>query len=379
MEDIFTANTTQDYDLVSTTPSANTTMEIVFNFYQEEQLTFLYILFTMIVLGNSLVIVAIGVTKSRKSRMHLFILNLAIADLSAGLISVLTDIVWKNTIDWRAGQVGCKIVRYSQGVVTYASTYALVALSFDRLNAIARPLSFSGDKRRVRVLLSLAWGFALLFSVPMLIINELKFVNGKWQCWIEFPQPWIWKLYLTSIAVVLFFIPAIIIAVCYIIIVVIIWHKTGLHGPMSAEKTTTQYIKNGGQVYVAANNARFRESGTSSRGVIPRAKIKTIKMTLVIVLVFIICWSPYFVFDLLSVYGYIEHTQDTVGTATFIQSLAPLNSAANPIIYAAFNTKMCVDLFRCRHRHRRGSSPNNTAYYSGSAMMTNRRLVREKS
>ncbi|KAK0041703.1 cardioacceleratory peptide receptor, partial [Biomphalaria pfeifferi] len=65
--------------------------------------------------------------------------------LSAGLINVLTDIVWKNTIDWYAGNVGCKVVRYGQGVVTYASTYALVALSLDRLNAIARPLSFSGD------------------------------------------------------------------------------------------------------------------------------------------------------------------------------------------------------------------------------------------
>uniref|UniRef100_A0A2C9L4P6 G-protein coupled receptors family 1 profile domain-containing protein n=1 Tax=Biomphalaria glabrata TaxID=6526 RepID=A0A2C9L4P6_BIOGL len=79
--------------------------------------------------------------------MHIFILNLAIADLSAGLINVLTDIVWKNTIDWYAGNVGCKVVRYGQGVVTYASTYALVALSLDRLNAIARPLSFSGDSK----------------------------------------------------------------------------------------------------------------------------------------------------------------------------------------------------------------------------------------
>lgn len=62
-------------------------------------------------------------------------------------MSVLTDIVWKNTIDWYAGNAGCKIVRYSQSVVTYASTYALVALSLDRLNAIARPLSFSGDRK----------------------------------------------------------------------------------------------------------------------------------------------------------------------------------------------------------------------------------------
>ncbi|KAK7474973.1 hypothetical protein BaRGS_00033784, partial [Batillaria attramentaria] len=71
--------------------------------------------------------------------------------LSAGLVNVLTDIIWKSTIDWHAGNVGCKMVRYGQGVVTYGSTYALVALSLDRLHAIARPLGFtrSGRSRRI--------------------------------------------------------------------------------------------------------------------------------------------------------------------------------------------------------------------------------------
>ena len=39
----------------------------------------------------------------------------------------------------------------------------------------------------------------------------------------------------------------------------------------------------------------------SSRGLIPKAKVKTVKMTFVIIFVFILCWSPYFVFDLLQV------------------------------------------------------------------------------
>ncbi|XP_055869972.1 cardioacceleratory peptide receptor-like [Biomphalaria glabrata] len=352
-----------------TTEGPNST-ESVFYFYQDEQLTFLYILFSLIVLGNTLVVIVICATKSRKSRMHIFILNLAIADLSAGLINVLTDIVWKNTIDWYAGNVGCKVVRYGQGVVTYASTYALVALSLDRLNAIARPLSFSGDRLRIRILIGLAWSLALVFSIPMLIINRLMLVNGKWQCWIEFPQQWVWRLYMTSICIVLFFIPAIVIAVCYIIIVVIIWRKTSLS---AASEKPSQYVKTGGQLYVAANNSRFRDGSASSRGVIPRAKMKTIKMTLVIVLVFIVCWSPYFIFDLLSVYGYVPNTQDSAALSTFIQSLAPLNSAANPIIYASFNTKMCVDLFRCKVNSRYNSSPVNTTNYTSYSSKAPRR------
>ncbi|PZQ46209.1 MAG: hypothetical protein DI551_05520 [Micavibrio aeruginosavorus] len=79
----------------------------------------------------------------------------------------------------------------------------------------------------------------------------------------------------------------------------------------------------------------------SSRGIIPRAKVKTVKMTIVIIIVFVICWSPYIIFDLLQVFEKIPKTQTNIAIATFVQSLAPLNSAANPIIYFLFSTQMC--------------------------------------
>lgn len=61
-------------------------------------------------------------------------------------------------------------------------------------------------------------------------------------------------------------------------------------------------------------------------------------MTIVIVIVFVLCWSPYIVFDLLQVFEQIPKTQTNIAIATFIQSLAPLNSAANPLIYCLFST-----------------------------------------
>ncbi|RWS06351.1 cardioacceleratory peptide receptor-like protein [Dinothrombium tinctorium] len=71
-------------------------------------------------------------------------------------------------------------------------------------------------------------------------------------------------------------------------------------------------------------------------------------MTLVIVFVFILCYSPYFVWDLLQVYGFIPYTQTTIALSTFIQSLAPLNSAANPLIYCLFSTRFSRDPNRKR-------------------------------
>lgn len=66
-------------------------------------------------------------------------------DLCVGLLSVLTDIIWRITVSWRAGNVACKCIRFIQACVTYASTYVLVALSIDRYDAITNPMNFSGS------------------------------------------------------------------------------------------------------------------------------------------------------------------------------------------------------------------------------------------
>merc|ERR1719347_1152124 len=65
-------------------------------------------------------------------------------------------------------------------------------------------------------------------------------------------------------------------------------------------------------------------------------------MTFVIIFVFVLCWSPYIVFDLLQVFGLLPHSSSNtaIATATFIQSLAPLNSAANPLIYCLFSANL---------------------------------------
>ncbi|XP_031776917.1 cardioacceleratory peptide receptor isoform X2 [Nasonia vitripennis] len=290
-----------------------------FYFYQTEQFTVLWLLFSVIVVGNTSVLVGLIFGKRRKSRMNFFIKQLAFADLMVGLISVLTDIVWRSTVAWYAGNVACKIIRFMQVVVTYSSTYVLVALSIDRYDAITRPMNFSRSWCRARALVTAAWSISVLFSVPIIFLYEERIVEGKNQCWIELGSPANWRIYMTVVCLTLFIIPAIIIGGCYMVIVWTIWSQSSAlrHDPTRDTRRA------------------------SSRGLIPRAKIKTVKMTFVIVFVFILCWSPYIVFDLLQVYGHVPRSQTNIAVATFIQSLAPLNSAANPIIYCLFSTPFC--------------------------------------
>lgn len=101
------------------------------------------------------------------------------SDLSVGLLNVLTDIIWRITVTWEAGNLACKCIKFTQCMVTFASTYVLVALSIDRYDAITHPMNFSGSWKRAKVLVISAWIMSGLFSTPQFILYEETLIQGK--------------------------------------------------------------------------------------------------------------------------------------------------------------------------------------------------------
>lgn len=186
--------------------------------------------------------------------------------------------------------------------------------------------------KRAKLLVFFAWLLSALFSIPLFILYEETEIQGVTQCWIDLGEPFNWQLYMMLVSTVLFFIPAVIITLCYAIIVKTIWAKGTYKVPKDKKSRSRSR---------ASSEEDDRGSRrASSRGIIPRAKVKTVKMTFVIVIVFIACWSPYIVFDLLQVFDRIPKTQTYIAIASFVQSLAPLNSAANPLIYCMFSAQV---------------------------------------
>ncbi|KAK7116649.1 hypothetical protein V1264_002288 [Littorina saxatilis] len=76
-------------------------------------------------------------------------------------------------------------------------------------------------------------------------------------------------------------------------------------------------------------------TGSSS---LPRAKIKTLKMTLVIVVAFILFGLPYFVAEMIMSYGDYKSLNRSV--YALLGGVAPANSAANPYIFLLFSANM---------------------------------------
>ncbi|KAJ7322658.1 hypothetical protein JRQ81_018945 [Phrynocephalus forsythii] len=293
--------------------------------FKTEQLVTLWVLFVITVVGNALVLFSTW-RRKRKSRMTFFVTQLAVTDCFTGLINILTDIIWRITGDFMAPDLVCRIVRYLQVVLLYASTYVLVSLSIDRYHAIVHPMKFlQGAERQAKFLIVISWGLSFLFSIPTLIIfGKRELSNGEVQCWAAWPDESYWIPYMTTVAFLVYFIPLIIISVIYFIVIRTIWAKS---------KANAVVVSN-------CSDGKFSAS-FNRRGLISKAKIKAVKYSVTVILAFVLCWSPYFLFDILDNFSVLPETKERFYAAVIIQNLPALNSAMNPIIYCIFSDALC--------------------------------------
>ncbi|XP_028849156.1 vasopressin V2 receptor isoform X2 [Denticeps clupeoides] len=95
---------------------------------------------------------------------------------------------------------------------------------------------------------------------------------------------------------------------------------------------------------------------------VSKAMSKTVRMTLVIVLVYTFCWSPFFIVQLWAAWD--PNPPDQGIAFTILMLLASLNSCTNPWIYTAFSSSVSrelVALLHCRRGvPRRGSLPDDS-------------------
>lgn len=65
-----------------------------------------------------------------------------------------------------------------------------------------------------------------------------------------------------------------------------------------------------------------------------RSERKVTRMVSIVVAVFVLCWLPFYVFNVTSVTGSINSTAALKSTFDFVVVLGYANSCANPVLYA---------------------------------------------
>ncbi|XP_044862319.1 neuropeptide S receptor isoform X2 [Mauremys mutica] len=194
-------------------------------------------------------------------------------------------------------------------------------------------------EKQAKVLIMVAWSLSFLFSIPTLIIfGKRQLSNGEVQCWALWPDDSYWIPYMTVVAFLVYFIPLIIISVIYFIVIRTIWMKSKPQAAIISNCTDGKFC------------ARY-----THRGIISKAKVKAVKYSIVIILAFVLCWSPYFLFDILDNFNVLPETKERFYASVIIQNLPSLNSAVNPLIYCIFSNSLCRPFGKRRGRNLGGT------------------------
>ncbi|XP_012878631.1 PREDICTED: vasopressin V1a receptor [Dipodomys ordii] len=312
------------------------------------EIAVLAVTFVVAVLGNSSVLLALHRTQRKTSRMHLFIRHLSLADLAVAFFQVLPQLCWDITYRFRGPDWLCRVVKHLQVFAMFASAYMLVVMTADRYIAVCHPLkTLQQPARRSRLMIAASWVLSFVLSTPQYFIFSMIEVNNVTKaqdCWATFIQPWGTRAYVTWMTSGIFVAPVAILGTCYGFICYHIWRNV-------RGKTASRQNKGAREAGSAFHKGLLVAPCVSSVKTISRAKIRTVKMTFVIVTAYILCWAPFFIIQMWSVWDEkFIWTDSENPSITITALLASLNSCCNPWIYMFFSGHLlqdCVQSFPC--------------------------------
>ena len=305
----WTSNTTSNFSGLNATNATEAPLVRNESLAQIEIAVQAVILF-LAIFGNGMVLLVLALRRKKLSRMNLMIAHLSIADLFVAFFNVLPQLIWDITARFYGGDFLCRSVKYFQVVAMYASSYVLVSTALDRWLVICHPLkSHTWSNKKLHGMVGVAWIFSLVFSIPQTTIFAYREVapdSGVYDCWAQFHPDWTLQLYITWITVAIYVVPFLLLAGAYGRICFVVWRsmqakepsmktKCPENGSLLKGNSTTQSTH--GHVH---SNVKQGQNGMTSkprahvRGV-SRAKVKTVKLTLTVIVCYLICWGPFFV------------------------------------------------------------------------------------
>ena len=269
---------------------------------------FYFFAYAFSITGNC-VVLSVCYKRSGSSSLRWFIANLAIADLTFALLSILDIISFLWT--WVGGQVTCKIQCFWIEACYTTSIMTLVLISFQRIKAVLHPFNArlsdaEGAKRKVVAL----WLGSLVVCSPLLYAYQVVTLDlsGQIIC-TNRPFGDLGRQIYYSIHAVCFFIFP---------LVYMIYAQTAIFLAL---------IRSSRRVFPTQN--AFATSYTNRHR-------KVAKTLAALTLAFIICWSPFMIVRTLMYFHLLS--EGHVWRAS--QLLVMLNTALDPILYGIYGENL---------------------------------------
>ncbi|XP_064789211.1 melanopsin-A-like [Oncorhynchus masou masou] len=270
--------------------------------------------------GNFLVIYAFSRSRSLRTPANMFIINLAITDLLMCLTQAPIFFTTSMHKRWIFGEKGCELYAFCGALFGICSMITLMVIAVDRYFVITRPLASIGvlSKKRAQLVLMAAWVYSLGWSLPPFFgwsayVPEGLLTSCSWDYVTFTPSV---RAYTMLLFTFVFFIPLIVIMYCYFFI-------------FRAIRTTNRAVTK------INCNGSTRDSIKSFRRL--KNEWKMAKIALIVILLYVISWSPYSVVALTAFAGYADFLTPYMNSVPAV--IAKASAIHNPIIYAITHPK----------------------------------------
>ncbi|NWJ06610.1 BKRB1 protein, partial [Crypturellus undulatus] len=265
------------------------------------------------IFGNVLVLLIYSFYKGTLKIAEIYLINLAVADLIFLMCLPFWAANIRNEFNWPFGNFLCRSTNAAISLNMYTSIYLLVAVSLDRYLTFVHTLS----NRRIRSktlakgICMLIWVFGILVSIPTFAFRTVKHYP-QWNisaCTLDFPTP------------------------SWIIAERLMFNILGFALPSTAIIFLNFCIIHSLREHTREQRALRRKSCKGHRDT------RATRLIFIVVLIFLLCWSPYHLFTFLGILFQMEVVKGCVWEELlnfgqqFTSTLAITNSCINPVIY----------------------------------------------
>ncbi|KAK2524662.1 hypothetical protein Q9966_011529 [Columba livia] len=326
------------------------------------------LIFVLSVCGNALVVAVLLLNRRLRTVTNSFLLSLAVSDLMLALCCMPFTLVPNLMGTFIFGEAICKLMAYLMGVSVSVSTFSLVAIAIERYSAICNPLQSRVWQTRSHACRVIAgtWLFSALLMLPYAVYSTTRAMPARGarppvsQCTHDWPSEHVRQAWYVLLLLVLFFIPGVVMIVAYGLISRELYRgirfELDIKGDGAAQRGRDpapacdegdgcylQLSRPGGALELralgsaGAQQERARINSSEAKLV---AKRRVIRMLVVIVAMFFLCWLPIFTANTWRAFAPRAAQRALSGTPiSFIHLLSYTSACANPLIYCFMNRR----------------------------------------
>ncbi|KAK8774182.1 hypothetical protein V5799_011275 [Amblyomma americanum] len=170
------------------------------------------------IIGNLMVMISFKLDKQLQTISNYFLLSLAIADFSIGVISMPLFTMYTLYDHWPLGPFICDTWLAFDYLTSNASVLNLLIISFDRYFSVTRPLTYRARRttKRAAIMIASAWVISLVLWPPW--IYSWPYIEGRRsvpldRCYIQFLETNIYVTFGTALAA--FYVPVTVMCILY--------------------------------------------------------------------------------------------------------------------------------------------------------------------